>query len=248
MRLGMSFGFKSYLLGFGLVIALGKLCLEYALNGFLGQSLPHLLSLFLLYYGVGILAGIPLWFYRQAQKRQGWAMERVLPCCVGIAVLYGLLHDQIALRVSTEYFTIGHFPIAGLTSPTLLAVLWGFLGTWWLGAGLGLCIVLAAYGGEKPVFHLGGKALKNAVWYLFGLEVLSWLLACLGYWLAQRGFFPLQGEYANLVPVSCQSLFMEDWWANGVAYLGVLAGVFGFCRHMVKTRSQVQQSIAPLKG
>jgi hypothetical protein len=233
-----------YILCFGLAIALGKLCLEIAWHGFS----TGLVALFPLYYGAGALAALPLWFYRQARQRHGERMDRVMLGCTGLAVLFGVLHDQAALRVSTEYFTIGHFPIAGIASPTLLAALWGFLGTWWLGAGLGMLLALVAYGGEKPVFPVGLPLLKNGLVYLLGLEVFSWLMGWLGYMLAQAGLFPLPGEYAQLVPTARQPLFMADWWANGTAYLGVLAGMAGLSRHIVKARSQAGAMVEVLKG
>lgn len=52
---------------------------------------------------------------------------------IAAAIFYGIAHDQITARVCVEYFTIGHLPVFKTTSPTLLALGWGVLATWWLG-------------------------------------------------------------------------------------------------------------------
>lgn len=46
-------------------------------------------------------------------------------------ITYGILHDQVTARVCVEYFTIGHPKIFPTTSPTLLAIGWGIVATWW---------------------------------------------------------------------------------------------------------------------
>ena len=40
--------------------------------------------------------------------------------CIAVAVVYGILHDQVTARVCVEYFTIGHPPMFPTNSPTLL--------------------------------------------------------------------------------------------------------------------------------
>src|SRR5262245_58028888 len=66
------------------------------------------------------------------------------------AVLYGILHDQVTARVCVEYFTIGHPPYFNTDSPTLLALGWGFLATWWVGLPLGILLAVAAREGKRP--------------------------------------------------------------------------------------------------
>jgi hypothetical protein len=46
-------------------------------------------------------------------------------------ITYGVLHDQVTVRVCIEYFTIGHPRIFSTMSPTLLAIGWGIIATWW---------------------------------------------------------------------------------------------------------------------
>ena len=62
---------------------------------------------------------------------------KIIALCIFSAVLYGILHDQVTARVCVEYFTIGHPPVFATESPTLLAIGWGIIATWWGRAVLG---------------------------------------------------------------------------------------------------------------
>jgi len=87
---------------------------------------------------------------------------KVLALSIGAAVAYGISHDLVTTRVCLEYFTINHPPIFGGTrSPTLLALGWGVIATWWMGAILGLPLALIARLGERP--RLGAGALVRPI-------------------------------------------------------------------------------------
>jgi len=64
--------------------------------------------------------------------------------CVLAAVAYGVVHDQVTVRVCVEYFTVGHPPVFPTDDPTLLGLGWGVLATWWVGVLLGLGLAVAA--------------------------------------------------------------------------------------------------------
>jgi hypothetical protein len=74
----------------------------------------------------------------------------IVVLCVLAAVTYGILHDQVTARVCVEYFTIGHPPIFGTDDPTLLALGWGVLATWWVGVMLGVPLAVVARLGKRP--------------------------------------------------------------------------------------------------
>ncbi|HUK48266.1 MAG TPA: hypothetical protein VLW06_11765 [Terriglobales bacterium] len=69
---------------------------------------------------------------------------------IGAAITYGILHDQVTAHFCVEYFSIAHPIILPLTSPTLLALQWGILATWWVGAFLGLLLAISARSGSYP--------------------------------------------------------------------------------------------------
>jgi hypothetical protein len=79
-------------------------------------------------------------------------VESLKICFVSIcaAILYGVIHDQITARVCLEYFTVFHPPIFETQSPTLLALGWGVIATWWMGAFLGVLLAIAARVGSRP--------------------------------------------------------------------------------------------------
>jgi hypothetical protein len=61
-----------------------------------------------------------------------------------------LLRDnQITVRICIEYFSVFHPTILALKSPTLLALQWGILATWWVGAFLGVSLAIAAREGSR---------------------------------------------------------------------------------------------------
>ena len=63
---------------------------------------------------------------------------KIVLLCILSAILYGILQDQVTARVCVEYFTIGHPPVFNTESPTLLALGWGVIATWWVGLLLGI--------------------------------------------------------------------------------------------------------------
>ena len=68
------------------------------------------------------------------------------------AITYGITHDQITSRVCFEYFFTGsHYPIVDSESPTLHALIWGVIATWWVGFGLGIPTAIFAQAGYWPV-------------------------------------------------------------------------------------------------
>ncbi len=71
---------------------------------------------------------------------------------LGVAMLtgYGMLMDQVSVRLCPEYFTVLHNPIPGLTDPTLLGMAWGFLGAAGGGVAMGYAAGLTATVGRKP--------------------------------------------------------------------------------------------------
>src|SRR6266851_7327927 len=75
---------------------------------------------------------------------------KIILTCVVAAVLYGIVHDQVTARICVEYFSVFHPPIFPTQSPTLLALGWGVIATWWMGAFLGVLLAIAARAGSRP--------------------------------------------------------------------------------------------------
>src|SRR5438552_9368693 len=75
---------------------------------------------------------------------------KIILLCILAAVVFGILHDQVTARVCVEYFTIGHPPVFHTDSPTLLALGWGVIATWWVGLPLGILLASSARVGTWP--------------------------------------------------------------------------------------------------
>ena len=119
---------------------------------------------------------------------------KIIGLCILAAVVYGEIHDQITARICVEYFNPGHPPIFGGTlNPTLLALGWGAIATWWVGFLLGVPLALCCTVGKWPPIKAQHLVLPLTVTLL----VLGGLAFCSGlggHLAAQRGQYPLDAD------------------------------------------------------
>lgn len=153
------------------------------------------------------------------------ASVRIVLLALLAAIAYGILHDQVTARVSVEYFTIGHPPVFGTDDPTLLALGWGVLATWWVGLPLGVALAVAARAGRRPA--LDARDLFPTVLRLLAAMAAASLAAgVLGYALAASGRIRLPGMFAERIPADRRIPFLADLWAHNAAYLvGIVGGI-----------------------
>src|SRR5437016_6665649 len=144
---------------------------------------------------------------------------RIVGLGLGAAVGYGVLHDQVTSRVCIEYFTIGHPHIIASTSPTLLALVWGVVATWWVGLPLGVGLALAARAGKRPPadIRLVAPRVMKLLLIMAGCALLA---GAAGYALAEQGQVSLAGEWGDRVPYFRHSRFLADLWAHNASYPG----------------------------
>lgn len=145
--------------------------------------------------------------------------------CIGAAMLYGVLHDQVTARVCVEYFTVGHPPIFGTEDPTLLGLGWGILATWWVGLLLGIGLACAARFGSWP--RREAQALLRRIIGLLLIMAAGALLAgIVGGVLAQAGAVFLVAPLAQAVPADRHAAFIAVLWAHAASYLvGFVGGL-----------------------
>src|SRR5215475_1002615 len=74
---------------------------------------------------------------------------KIILSCVIAAVSYGIVHDQFTAHICVEYFSVFHPPVFPTDSPTMLALGWGLIATWWVGASLGVLLAIAARAGRR---------------------------------------------------------------------------------------------------
>jgi hypothetical protein len=139
------------------------------------------------------------------------------------AVLYGVLHDQVTARVCVEYFTIGHPPVFGTQDPTLLALGWGVIATWWVGLILGVPLAVVARAGRRP-----SRTLRSLICPVGALLlVMAWCALCAGlagWLLGRRGDVVLVGDLARRVPPEKHPAFLGDLWAHTASYAAGFVG------------------------
>ncbi len=150
---------------------------------------------------------------------------KIVWLCIAAAIAYGILHDQVTARVCVEYFTVGHPPVFHTSSPTLLALGWGVIATWWVGLILGIPMALVSRLGRWP--KLEARRLFRPIGVLLILMGCTSLLAGLaGYWAASAGKIGLEGPLQSRIPLEKQAAFLADLWAHSAAYdVGFLGGL-----------------------
>src|SRR5215472_13883073 len=134
------------------------------------------------------------------------------------AIAYGIVMDQITIRVCPEYFTIAHPHILNTDSLTLLALAWGGIATWWAGAIAGVAFAIAARAGKLP----------KVTWrrFLRPLAALALVMALctiaagfVGSWMVNSGSIPAVQAWAMSLPLDKQAAFMADAFAHVASYL-----------------------------
>lgn len=135
-----------------------------------------------------------------------------------------------------EYFTIGHPLVFHTNSPTLLALGWGIIATWWAGLLLGIPAALVSRAGSWPKSDAA-----QLIRPIFGLLVLmawaSLVAGTTGYLLANAGGVWLVEPLRSQVPESKQVAFLADLWAHTAAYgVGFLGGIT-VCGKVLLTRT-----------
>lgn len=142
----------------------------------------------------------------------------IILLCVGSAIGFGIIHDQITARVCVEYFTIGHPPVFATDDPTLLGLGWGIIATWWVGLILGLALVPAARLGPWP--PRSARSLIRPVLILMLITAMVAAVAGVaGSILAKGGAITLTEPFAEKVPVARHAAFIACMFAHNASYL-----------------------------
>lgn len=164
--------------------------------------------------------------------------------CVVVAVAYGIAHDQVTARVCVEYFTIGHPPIFGpeMNDPTLLALGWGVVATWWVGLLLGVPLAATARLGRRPK-HTVRTLLRPLLVLLVVMALCATIAGFAGWIAASNGWVILIGRLARDVPKERHVAFLADMWAHIASYaIGFIGGLMLIVRTWL-TRNKLAPKI-----
>jgi hypothetical protein len=163
--------------------------------------------------------------------------------CVFAAMAYGVVHDQITVRVCLEYFSVFHPTILPLTSPTLLALQWGIVATWWVGGALGVPLAIAARAGSQPT--LSARDLRQPLLILLACMAAASLAAgTTGFLLTRARIISLREWMAAMLPATQHARFMADWWAHSASYLVGIVGGLIVCIHTYSKRGRIPSPVA----
>lgn len=166
---------------------------------------------------------------------------KIIALCVFCAVAYGIVHDQITIRICPEYFTIGHFPIFLADNLTLLALVWGVVATWWVGAVLGIMLAIAARVGSRPKLNASQLIRPLAVLMSFA-AIFAATAGVVGNMLARNGTVWLVPRLANIVPVPAHVGFLTDLWIHNASYFAGFAGGIYLTIRTWRTRERLSRS------
>jgi hypothetical protein len=161
---------------------------------------------------------------------------KIVLVCISASLLYGMAHDQITARICIEYFSVFHPPVFPTQSPTLLGIGWGIIATWWVGASLGVLLVLAARAGSRR--KLTASALIRPIGKLLLIMAACALFSgVIGFMLARAHVIGPPPWVASVLTPSAQSRFMADWWAHSASYLVGFAGGIALCVAQYRRRA-----------
>lgn len=140
-------------------------------------------------------------------------------------ILYGILNDQITIRICAEYFTVFHPRIIDSDNITVIAMAWGIVATWWFGLSVGVILALISrfltvhkIDTIRPLLRLGcGLSL-----FAFCLSVFAGLI---GYVFAANGIIMVSYWFRG-IPQAAEARFLAVlFWHNALYLGGGLSGV-----------------------
>lgn len=179
-------------------------------------------------------------FTPQEGAKEAGECGKIVAGSIAAACIYGILNDQITVRVCPEYFTKGFHEkmvnrmpegwikstLSTTKSHTILGLIWGVIATWWMGAALSLPVVIGA---RAPVINAPQLKMEDLIkptgFALAFMGASSLAAGMIGYHKGadedvQNYFkFAAQG-----VPEGSMQYFIADAYAHHAAYSsGVIA-------------------------
>lgn len=169
---------------------------------------------------------------------------KVVALCILASIVYGILHDQITIRLCPEYFTKWAFHADVFSHPnlTVVALFWGFAATWWVGLLLGIPLAFVS-----TTRDAGWWTWRRLVKPLFVFIILLSLSATFGYFISTWASFQANPYALNYSPDSETELiaFSRVLVTHNVSYIGGAIGGLALVGYVWRKRSKsVWQSIS----
>lgn len=150
---------------------------------------------------------------------------KIFTFCFVTTIIYGILHDQITVRICKEYFTIGHPAIIPSFNTTLLGLGWGIIATWWVGLLLGLPLAAVCRIGNRRKLSL--YMIIKQIIALFAITfIISSIFGLTGWLLADCKIINLSDPFARRIQDAKHPYFLADAWMHSASYIiGISCGV-----------------------
>lgn len=155
---------------------------------------------------------------------------KVIALGVAVAVVYGIIHDQITVRLCIEYFSLAHPPIFPVSSPTLLGLCWGIAATSGVGLILGFLLAQASQSPGLPPMAI--RSLLGPLLVVITVTAAAALVAgCTGLSLSRQGIVSLPNllpnRWVETLSRAQQDRFIAVWFAHAASYLFGVVGAGG---------------------
>jgi hypothetical protein len=147
----------------------------------------------------------------------------IIALSIVACVIYGMIHDQITVRLCTEYFTVFHAPVFVTENPTLLGVGWGILATWWVGLFLGIPLAVFARAGRLPK-RTASQLVRPIIMLMLSAACFATVAGLAGYIAASMGWIWMVEPWKSRVPSDHHVMFLVDLWAHNASYAAGFIG------------------------
>lgn len=151
---------------------------------------------------------------------------KIICLCLVLAIVYGIIHDQITIRVCLEYFTVAHPLVENLDAPWKIALYWGIVATWWMGIISGTVLAFAANFGKRQIYPFGSLVVPcfKLIIVMFGCATVG---GAVGYILCYNDIITLPSWLSNSIDPSQHARFMAAAFAHSTSYLvGIVGSIF----------------------
>lgn len=169
---------------------------------------------------------------RHGKSATRWREYSFLLLCVGIAMVYGMMNDQVTSRISWEYFYYGKelAPIMGpQTPPDRGAMDWqaariGAAATWWVGLVIGAAMLIA----NNPSRKYPQLSYRKLIGHLPAFIGIVILCAAIFGWLGHQHLLNWMGQdFREIAEMDLwrPRRFMMVYGIHLGGYVGGIAGM-----------------------
>ncbi|HBJ36940.1 MAG TPA: hypothetical protein DDZ51_19720 [Planctomycetaceae bacterium] len=138
-------------------------------------------------------------------------------------VIYGIIHDQVTVRLCLEYFTVFHAPMFETLNPTLLGIGWGILATWWVGLILGIPLAVFARAGKMPK-RTAAQLIRPITILMLSSACFAIMAGTVGFIAALNGWIWMVEPWVSRVPSEHHIPFLVCYWTHNASYIAGFVG------------------------